>query len=82
MCDNGGLHPIESRKGKYIPDNVYNQMEEIFIKYWKEKRFLGLYSSAEITNLTNHEISESNIKCEICKRQLWNDTSTKIQLLR
>ena len=39
-------------------------MKEIFIKYWMENRLLGLYSSKYLPNLTNHEISESNIKCE------------------
>ena len=43
---------------------------------------LGLYSSEDIPNFTNNEISESNIKCEICTRQLWNDMSKKIQLLK
>ena len=43
---------------------------------------LGLYSSGDIPNLTNQKISENNIKCEICTRQLWNDMSTKIQLLK
>ena len=57
-------------------------MKEIFIKNWKEKSLLGLYSSGDIPNLTNQEISENNIKCEICTRQLWNDMSTKIQLLK
>ena len=32
-------------------------------KKWKDKSFLELYSSDDIHNLTNHEISESNIKC-------------------
>ena len=68
LCDHGGLHPIKARSVKYIPVNVYNQMKEMCIKDWKEKRLSGLYSSEYIPNLTNHEISESNIKCEICTR--------------
>ena len=32
MCDHSGLHPMISRKGKYILGNVYNQMKEIIIK--------------------------------------------------
>ena len=37
-----------------------------------------LYSSEDIPNFTSHDISESNIKCETCTRQLWSDTSKKI----
>ena len=48
LCDHGGLHTMKSRKGKYTPGNVYNQMKELFIKYWKENRSLGLYSSGDI----------------------------------
>ena len=33
---------------------------------------LGLDSSEYIPDLTNHEISKSNIKCDICTTQLWN----------
>ena len=72
LCVNYGWHPIKSRKGNYIPGNVYNKTKEIFIKYWKKKRLSGLYSSGDITNLTNHQISESNTKCEIYTRQPWN----------
>ena len=35
LCEHGGLNPIKSRKGKYIPVNVYNPMKYTFIKYWK-----------------------------------------------
>ena len=35
LCDHGGLHPIVSRKVKYIPVNVYNQIKETFIKIGK-----------------------------------------------
>ena len=57
-------------------------MKETFIKYWKEKRLLVLYSGEDIASLTNHEISENNIKCETCTIQLWNDTSKETQLLK
>ena len=33
LCEHGGLHPIIERKGKYIPGNVYNCMENIH-KIW------------------------------------------------
>ena len=48
-------------------------MKEIFIKNWKAKSFLGLDSSEEIPNFTNHEIPESNMKCNICITELRND---------
>ena len=63
------------RKGKYIPGNVYNKTKERFIKNWKAKSLLGLDSSDDTLNFTNHEISESNIKCNICIIELWNDMS-------
>ena len=63
----------EKRKGMYIQVNVYNQMKEIFIKDWKDKRLLGIYSNEDIPSLTDHWISQRNIKFEICTRQLWND---------
>ena len=62
---NGGLYPMISRRVKYIPGNVYNQMKEIFIKIWKDI-LLGIYSSEDIHNFTDHEISESNMKCDLC----------------
>ena len=62
-----------ARKVKYTPGNVYNKIKEIYIQNWKDKSLLGIHSSEDIPNLTNHKISESNIKCEICTRQLWND---------
>ena len=68
------LESNEIKKGKYTPGNIYNQMKEIFIKDWKEKRLLGLHSSEVIPNLTNHKILKSNIKCGTCTRQLWNYT--------
>ena len=47
-------------------------MNKILIKYWSRKRLLGLNSSEDIPELNNYDISESNIKCEECARQLWN----------
>ena len=57
-------------------------MKGIFIKDWKGKGLLGIYSSEDITNLTKSNISESNIKYEIFTRQLWNYMSTKNRLLK
>ena len=36
LCGNGGLYPMIARKGVYIPVIIYNQMKEIFFKYWKQ----------------------------------------------
>ena len=77
FCDNGGLYPVKVRKGKYIPGNVYNQMKEIFIKNGIDKSLLGLNSSEDIPNFTNHEISESDIKCDKSIAELCNNMSKK-----
>ena len=60
-----------SRKGKYIPGNVYNHTKEIF-KKWQSKSFLGLDLSEDITNLTNYDVSEINMRCDIFIRALWH----------
>ena len=41
LCDHGGLHQLISRKGKYIPGNVYNNMKETFIKIGNLRVFWG-----------------------------------------
>ena len=56
------------RNRKYTPGNVYNNKKEIFIKNWRSLSVLGLDLSEDIPNLTNHDISESNIICDICIR--------------
>ena len=61
LFERGSLHPNISRKGKFFSGNAYNQMKEKFIKNWKYKGFLGLYSSEDTPNFTNHDISESNM---------------------
>ena len=40
---------------------------------WKDKIVLVLDSSEYITNLSDIDILEINIKCYICKTKLWND---------
>ena len=75
LCDHGGLNPMKSRKSKYIPEKLYNQIKEIFIKYWNMKRLLGLHSSEDIPDFTHYYISESNTKREKCTGQLWNNMS-------
>ena len=39
---------------------------------------LGFNPSEEIPNFTNHDISESNIRCDICIRELCHDISKQI----
>ena len=75
LCEHGGLHPMIARKGNYIPGKLYNSMKETFIKNWESKSVLGLNSSKEIPKFTNHDISESNMRCDICIIELWHDMS-------
>ena len=71
LCEHGGLHPMIAQKGKYIPGKVYNSMKETFIKNWESKSVLGFNSSEEIPNFTNYDKSDSNMRCEICIKELW-----------
>ena len=43
---------------------------------------LGFNSSEGITNFTNHDISDSNMRCEVCIKELWDDMSRKVDLLK
>ena len=43
---------------------------------------LGFNSSEESTNFTNHDILESNMRCEVCIKELWDDMSIKVDLLK
>ena len=51
-------------------------------KNWQSKSLLKLNLSEDIPNFTNHYISEINMKCGICIRELWHGTSQKIELLK
>ena len=62
----GNLHPMIARMGRYTPGKVYNTMKEKFMNKWESKSVLGLNSSEEIPNFTNHDISEINLRCDIC----------------
>ena len=73
---------MTERKGKYIPVNVYNSMTYKFIKNWLSKSVLGFNSSEEITNFTNHDISDIKMRCEVCIKELWDDMSRKVELLK
>ena len=57
---------IYPRKGiQYYERNIY--------KNWEYKSVLGFNSSEEIPNFTNHDISESNMRCDICIIELCYD---------
>ena len=81
LCEHGGLHPMTARKSKYIPVNVYNSMKDTFKKI-QSKSVLGFNSSEGITNFTNNDISDSNMRCEVCIKELWDDISIKFDLLK
>ena len=65
----------KTRNGKYIPGKVYNSIIETFIKNWESKSVLEFQSSEKIPKFTNYYISESNMRCDICIRELWHDMS-------
>ena len=78
LCEHSGLHPMIAIKGKYIPGKVCSSMKEPFVKKWESKSVLGFNSSKEIPKFTNHDISESNMRCDICIREVWHGMSKKI----
>ena len=82
LCEHCGLHPITSRKVKYIPGNIYISMKETFINNWESKSVLGFNSREEITNFTNYDISDSNMRCEVCIKELWGEISGKVYPLK
>ena len=71
LCDHGASN--DSKKGQIYPRKCIQSNEVNIYKNWKDKSLLGLASGEEIPNFTNNEISDSNIKCNICTTQLWND---------
>ena len=73
---------MTARKGKYIPDNVYTSMEDTFNTNLQSKSVLGFDSSEEITHFNNHDISYKNMRCGDFIKELWDDMSSKIDLLK
>ena len=57
-------------------------MKDTFIQNWQSKSVLGFNSSEGITNFTNYDISDSNMRCEVCIKELWDDISIKFDLLK
>ena len=56
-------------------------MKDTFKKL-QSKSVLGFNSSKEITNFNNHDISNRNMRCEVCIKQLWVDMSREIDRLK
>ena len=73
---------MTARKGKYIPDNVYTSMKDIFNKNLRYKSLLGFDSSEGITHFNNHDFSYKNMICGVCIKELWDDMSRKTNLLK
>ena len=71
-----------STKGKIYPSQGIKFYERKFIKNWESKSVFGYNSSKEIPNFTNHDISESNMRCEIFIKELWHDISRKFELFK
>ena len=57
-------------------------MKDTFIKNWQSKSVLGFNSSEGITNFTNLDISDRNMRYEVCIKELWDEMSRKIALLK
>ena len=57
-------------------------MKETFIKHLLSKSVLEFNSSEGITNFINHDISVSNMRCEVCIKELLYDMSRKVDLLK
>ena len=73
---------MKAMNSKYIPEIFNTHMREILRKYWDRKMSLGINSSGDYPDLKNYDISEGNIKCEECTRQLWNDMTKKTVIER
>ena len=73
---------MTARKGKYIPENVYTSMEYTFNKNLQSKSVLGFDSSEEITHFNNHDISDKNMRCADCIKELWDYMSIKMEILK
>ena len=57
-------------------------MKETFIENWESKSLFGFNSSKEIPKCTNHDISGSNMRCDICIKELWHEMSRKGEILK
>ena len=43
---------------------------------------LGFDSSEEITHFNNHDISDKNMRCADCIKNIWDDMSRKMEILK
>ena len=71
-----------SNKGKIYTRQCIQSYERKNYKNWKSKSLLGLDSSEDTPNFTNHEISESNMRCNIFIGELCKDISKIFELLK
>ena len=79
LFEYGGLHTMILQMGKYIPGKAYNYMKKTLIKSWSYKSVLVFNSSKGFPKFTNHDISERNMRCDICIKELWHDISRKLE---
>ena len=57
-------------------------MKDSFNKKLQSKSVLGFDSSEVITNFNNHDISYKNMRCGDFIKELWDDMSRKIFILK
>ena len=57
-------------------------MEDTFNKHLQCNSVLGFYSSEEITHFNNHDISYKNMRCADCIKELWDDMSKQMRILK
>ena len=72
----------DSTKGQIYPRQGIKLFERNIYKNWESKSVLGFNSTEEIPNFTNYDISDSNMRCEVCIKELWDDMSIKFDLLK
>ena len=72
----------DSTEGQIYPSQCIHFNERYIKNKFQSKSVLGFNSSEGITNFNNHDISYSNMRCEVCIKQLWDYMSRKIDLLK
>ena len=60
-------------KQKIYPRQCIQQHERNMYINWLSQIVLGFNLSEDIPNFNNHDMSESNIRCEISIRELWHN---------
>ena len=57
-------------------------MEDTFKNKLAYNSELGLDSSDELIHFNNHDISDNNMTCADCIKNLWDDMSRKTEILK